>query len=584
MVVENIVFKFKNYKCFKDEFAGFDKIMPINVIIGKNNSGKSSLTDILMSFAEDPEVKEALKGTEYYVEKYVEKDIIQNLFPANKGITLGSYYHTSNAWSSHGKYLLGLKYKFTLDSNFNVKSKDWSDSKAFGRSASAGVVIPEIVRDRKERLESHLDRTKHFRPNSLLNKILKRVSSERDINPEDSTTFIDLKSNGEGATAIIARQINNSDLDRDLIRKKLLDALNYIFVPDSKFNEVVVQQIDSDGTWEIYFEEDDKDPVPLSKSGSGLKTVIQVLLNLLVVPENNIMGKDLSEYIFVFEELENNLHPALLRRLFNYIENFARENKCLFFITTHSPVVIDKFGSCDIAQIIHVTHDGKTARTKTVDNFSDNQYLLDDIGAKASDLLQANGVVWLEGPSDRIYFNKWLEIISDGKLKEHRDYECAFFGGTVLAHFEANDEVDGDAVNILKINRNAVLITDSDKASSRGRNKKRVERIVNEMDEINAFSWVTGTKEIENYIPKEALETIYNKNNLPQIGQYQYFYSEDAQNNAYWQSNINKAFNKVNLARNVVERLDKENMKNRFDWKKNMEEIAKRIEDWNKDR
>ncbi len=581
MVVENIVFKFKNYKCFKDEFAGFDKIMPINVIIGKNNSGKSSLTDILMSFSGDPEIKEALKSAEYYVEKDVEDDVIKEIFKVNMPISLGNT-HVYDAWHSHGKHLLGLKYKFTTFSNFNVKSKDWLDLEAFKKGLNGGIVAPEVAKDRKERVESHLNSVKHFRPSFLLKKIIKMVSSERDINPEDSTTFIDLKANGQGATAIIARQINNSDLDRDLIRKKLLDALNKIFVPDSKFNEIIVQQIDNKGTWEVYFDEDDKGLIPLSKSGSGLKTVIQVLLNLIVVPEND--KRKISEYIFIFEELENNLHPALLRRLFNYIENFARENKCLFFITTHSPVVIDKFGSCDIAQIIHVTHDGKTARTKTVDNFSDNQYLLDDIGAKASDLLQANGVVWLEGPSDRIYFNKWLEIISDGKLKEHRDYECAFFGGTVLAHFEADKDIDGDAVNILKINRNAVLITDSDKNSSRGRNKKRVERIVNEMDEINAFSWVTGTKEIENYIPKEALEKIYNKSNLPQIGQYQYFYSKKAQNNAYWQRHINKTFNKVDLAREVVKHLKKENMENCFDWKKKMEEIAKRIEDWNKDR
>jgi len=583
MVVENVVFKFKNYKCFKDEYAGFDKIMPINVIIGKNNSGKSSLTDILHSFFGDPEIKEALKDTEFYVEKDVQDEVIKKLFPVKEQISLGGY-HNSDAWNSHGQHLLGLRYKFTFHSNLNVKSKDWSDLGAFNKGARGGIVSQEVAIDRKLRLESHLDQTKHFRHNFLLNKILKKISSERDVNSEDLTTFINLKPNGEGATAIIARQINKSDLDRDLIRKTLLDALNQIFVPDSKFNEIVVQQIDGNGTWEIYFDEDDKGLIPLSKSGSGLKTVIQVLLNLLVVPENKSNKLDVSEYIFVFEELENNLHPALLRRLFSYIENFAREKKCIFFITTHSPVVIDKFGSCDIAQIIHVTHDGKTARTKTVNNFSDSKYLLDDIGAKASDLLQANGVVWLEGPSDRIYFNKWLKIISEGKLKEHRDYECAFFGGTVLVHFKANPEEDGDAVNILRINRNAVLITDSDKTSSKGPKKQRVERIVNEMDEIGAFSWVTGTKEIENYIPKEALEKIYKKDNLPQVEQFQYFYSKSLNQDTYWKSNIKKTFNKVDLARDVIEHLDKENMENRFDWKENMEKIAKIIEGWNKDR
>ncbi|WP_427910467.1 AAA family ATPase [Shewanella algae] len=34
--------KFKNYKCFSEE-AGFDAIQRVNLIIGRNNSGKSSL-------------------------------------------------------------------------------------------------------------------------------------------------------------------------------------------------------------------------------------------------------------------------------------------------------------------------------------------------------------------------------------------------------------------------------------------------------------------------------------------------------------------------------------------------------------
>lgn len=46
-----ISFKVKDYKCFaSDEYQGFDQIRHINVLIGKNNSGKSKLLEALECF------------------------------------------------------------------------------------------------------------------------------------------------------------------------------------------------------------------------------------------------------------------------------------------------------------------------------------------------------------------------------------------------------------------------------------------------------------------------------------------------------------------------------------------------------
>ena len=41
--------KIKDYKCFvkENDYQGFDDIKPVNVIIGKNNSGKSKLLEAL---------------------------------------------------------------------------------------------------------------------------------------------------------------------------------------------------------------------------------------------------------------------------------------------------------------------------------------------------------------------------------------------------------------------------------------------------------------------------------------------------------------------------------------------------------
>lgn len=45
--LNQVSIKVKNYKCFGNDDSGFDEIKPINIIIGRNNTGKSSLLDII---------------------------------------------------------------------------------------------------------------------------------------------------------------------------------------------------------------------------------------------------------------------------------------------------------------------------------------------------------------------------------------------------------------------------------------------------------------------------------------------------------------------------------------------------------
>lgn len=45
--MKDISIKISNYKCFGNTPQGFDIIKPVNILIGRNNSGKSSLLDLV---------------------------------------------------------------------------------------------------------------------------------------------------------------------------------------------------------------------------------------------------------------------------------------------------------------------------------------------------------------------------------------------------------------------------------------------------------------------------------------------------------------------------------------------------------
>ena len=317
---------------------------------------------------------------------------------------------------------------------------------------------------------------------------------------------------GEGTTNIIRRFITSEKLPREVIQDELLAALNSIFGSDSQFSEIQVQVHDEaqedaiKDHWEVYLGEETKGLIALSESGSGLKTVFLVLLNLLVVPR--IEKKEKSQLTFAFEELENNLHPALLRRLFQHLEDYAVNEKATIFLTTHSSIALDLFGLSDHAQVIHVSHDGESARTTTVPTHSNLIKIVSELGARPSDLLQANGLIWVEGPSDRIYLNRWIDLYTGGRLREGHDYQCVFYGGALLAQvqFESPEDEAAKLANLFQINHNLVVVCDGDRTAKGSDLKPGVKRIREEVEKIDgAHIWITDAREIENYLPALSL-------------------------------------------------------------------------------
>ena len=256
------------------------------------------------------------------------------------------------------------------------------------------------------------------------------------------------------------------------------------------------------------------------------------------------------------------------------------------FLTTHSSIALDFFGVSQNAQIIHVLHDGESARTIPVSAHFDLLRVASELGAKPSDLLQANGIIWVEGPSDRIYLNRWIDLYSKGRFQEGRDYQCAFYGGVLLARtqFKSPEEAETDLVNLLWVNPNIIVVCDGDRVSKDSKIKGRVKRIKTEVHKIpDAHIWITDAKEIENYIPGSVLEKASGFSTLPGPGQYENFFPrKKACSESYIEANLNRRnIDKVKLAIKSVPHMTNDIMAKRFDWEEQMKKIVARIESWN---
>ena len=401
----------------------------------------------------------------------------------------------------------------------------------------------------------------------------RKITAERNIYPEPEGKE-KLYSDGEGASNLIATFLNDSLHDESIIEDTFLNALNRIMQPESEFVSIRVQQVtyNNQRLWEVFLQEKGFQRVPLSKSGSGLKTIVLVLLNLLVIPHvNEYKG---AKLVYGFEELENNLHPALQRRLFEYIYDYAITNDIIVFLTTHSHIAINAFFDKDNASIYHVIKENGLAEIKRIESYIDKTEILDDLDVKASDILQSNGIIWVEGPSDRIYIKRWLELFTPNEYEEGKHYQFLYYGGRVLSQYSAKEETD--LINIITTNRNAAIVIDSDKRSRSASLNNTKKRIMDEFDRLGMFYWVTKGKEIENYLPKEAVEAMLDITLESGCSQYQLFPDFIT---PYYKGFSSK---KVPFANKIKGHISLENSADILDLKKQIEKLYTHIKAWNR--
>lgn len=561
--------RFLKYKSFTgDNQEEISLESPVCLIIGRNNSGKSSIIDILETVYKNIIPKEV----------NIQEMGIQlsfNLTPKHLG-AFSNYTSGGEIPGNHRHYaerFLGHTIWGSLDvihsSNYSGKPLPKRTLDFVGITKNGDNKFLEVYG------ESQWDDTAKSYATYSNNIVFRRMNADRDITAEVETDSFDVNYNGEGATNLIRRFINDSDLDEKLIENLLLAELNKIMGEDAHFESIRIQQItqNSQRKWEIFLKEEKQNRFALSQSGSGLKTIILMLVNLYLVPKLKENNK--KTFVFAFEELENNLHPALQRRVFEYIYLYAEKYNVRIFLTSHSHVAINIFYGQDCAKIYHVIKDNYCSTIKHIDSYFDKIEILEDLDVKASDILQSNGIIWVEGPSDRIYIKRWLEVLTENKYKEGRDYQFLYYGGRLLSHYELGGENNIEGfISLLLTNRHAAIVIDSDKRKSTDIINTTKQRIKDEFEKCNGFCWITEGKEIENYIKKQSINQAYNKNVLKaDIGRYNLF------PNYVKKLEPNFMSKKVDFAKKLIPHITEKDT--RFDLKQQINKLYQNIKNWN---
>lgn len=141
---------------------------------------------------------------------------------------------------------------------------------------------------------------------------------------------------------------------------------------------------------------DGEDTAYKHKVGSGYRAIANILLNTL-------SGKNT---VILLDEIENHLHPALLRNLISEMKSEAFRN-VFILATTHSPVAVNEF---KVERIID-------SIKGSISDLIINEDILNKLNVflcpSRGEMLVADNIVLVEGYSEEILLRKY---VSDKKL------------------------------------------------------------------------------------------------------------------------------------------------------------------------
>ena len=509
----------KNYKSFDEEGIIIKDISKINLIIGKNNSGKSNILSFLKLLSEhsDNSRRIELKIEDQFRRNGKNLSIVVEL-------RVGEIFDVYPQLSDHFKDDEIISIELDLKNHEIVSSfVDGIDHNhtllklQSQHSSTANSILKETINNT----------IKNILINEFNNfKDLMYIPHFRQITNKDSETD---KRNISGDNIIpMLFKMQNPRLGEEQNKEAFLKIQDFvrdlvgvsdlkIEIPYDKQN-IIVEMHDN--------------RLPISSFGTGIHELV-IMCSALAIYQNHIV---------CIEEPEIHLHPELQRKFLKFLN--STDNT--YFITTHSNVFLDFNG----ASITHIVYDGHSSKVRSSGTSLKSNEILNDLAYKASDILQANCIIWVEGPSDRIYLKKWINEKAP-ELIEGLHYSIMFYGGRLLSHLTLeNGEID-DFISINKLNRNSAIIIDSDKKYAQTPINETKKRIEKEFELMNCFCWITQGREIENYINKDgihrAIKEVYGEDVAPaEWGKFNKL-------TTFTKSGKEKEINKILVAKRIIE-------------------------------
>lgn len=546
-----------NYRSFGSTGAFLPATGKINVLIGKNNCGKSNVLRFLKLIARSDQIEKVKlgaidrhRGSNDSLRIGLEFKFDDEIPAPKLEAAFGSTVPRLQVWTNPtGNVVIGDNPLAALDARTLAAAFESLSGRRFAR-------VPSDEQALKEATQAVITAARQAFVQWATPLIY--IPAIREIRFDSNTESDPSELSGRN----IVRELRS--MQHPLIgqesRKREFDAVQ-TFARELLGTSDLVVEVPADAD-DIYLNMHGV-RLPLSSFGTGIHELI-IICSALASHRSHVV---------CIEEPELHLHPELLRKFLRFLHR--TDNR--YFITTHSNVFLDDDAS---VTVYHVRYDGECSTVERKRTNAHSRAILRDLSYRASDLLQSNGIIWVEGPSDRIYIKRWLTLFGS-TFVEGIHYSIMFYGGALLAHLTAADGLGDDFIELLQINRHAFVVIDRDGASSKAALKSYKQRIQQEIGEDHC--WVTQGREIENYLRPELLEKFFEEKCKGRVAGFTFGADDriqDAIGHAVSGRKPNYDGNKVGYARQLQELMTTDDL-DRLNLRTWIKRLATAISEWN---
>ena len=453
--------KIKNYRSIKD--SGEISLNKLFALIGQNNVGKSTiLKAIRLVFADDGiEVKK----TDFH--KEIDEDI-------EIEATLQDFY--SNTYdefkNKDGSGLIVIKFvinykklepQYSLNGNVVTKTKIKK--------------LPEllIISDIRDPESESRGSTKSF-----LKKIFSLI-----LQTEESAEIIKSRKVLEKS-----KKIEIADISKKITEKiqKILSMNNVEISVSAEVDFSKIFSYTSKFIDRTSFAEHLPDGVDILSCGTGIQSMF--ILSLL---ETYAEIAKRNNSILLIEEPEVYLHPTLQRKMFSALREIADINQVIY--TTHSPIMISDLWVDDSIKLVTLEK-GETSIGEI-----DVEKIINELGIRYEDTLNAKAIVFVEGEDDLKVFEK----IENFLLKDRNQIKFISTDSFKSMHLFAQMKI----LFSDNVNAEFYCIADSDGVEGDKRRQDILDKIEKQLKKIEKGSKLDKFKNRIKILSKYSIESYF---------------------------------------------------------------------------